>query len=233
MWASAGFLGKGRSEQSKMRLLKAMTRPLVRTLHMVARSSLPSIAACSNSVALGASAAVSARRRQPMASVVGMHVVRAGIGAQSGIGEQRVLLMGQATAGALAWSFSGMPRGCSAHASIAGCRAMSVDAGDEKDKVKHEGEPMFLSLPGSTDAHTVKVNKENRRIVGLEKTMDILAKDIGKEVPGVVSVRTTINTTNIVSHLTPLPSCDYVLTVPCYHIILHQPALHLSSLYRR
>lgn len=47
---------------------------------------------------------------------------------------------------------------------------------------------MFLSLPGSSDAHTVKVNKEKRLIVGLENTMKLLSNEIGKEVPGVVSV---------------------------------------------
>jgi hypothetical protein len=52
-----------------------------------------------------------------------------------------------------------------------------------------QGTPMFLSLPGSTDAHTIKVNEEKRLIVGLEGTMKLLAKEIGKEVPGVVSVR--------------------------------------------
>lgn len=51
-----------------------------------------------------------------------------------------------------------------------------------------QGEPMFLSLPGSADAHTVKVNKEKRLIVGLENTMKLLSNEIGKEVPGVVSV---------------------------------------------
>lgn len=51
-----------------------------------------------------------------------------------------------------------------------------------------QGEPMFLSLPGSVDAHTVKVNKDKRLIVGLENTMKLLSTEIGKEVPGVVSV---------------------------------------------
>jgi len=47
---------------------------------------------------------------------------------------------------------------------------------------------MFLSLPGSSEAHTVKVNQDKRLIVGLEATMKLLSKEIGKEVPGVVSV---------------------------------------------
>jgi hypothetical protein len=67
-------------------------------------------------------------------------------------------------------------------------RAMSsIGGGNVEDKVKPEGIPMFLSLPGSVEAHTVKVNKEKRLIVGLEATMLILAKEIGKEIPGVVS----------------------------------------------
>jgi hypothetical protein len=51
-----------------------------------------------------------------------------------------------------------------------------------------QGVPMFLSLPGSSEAHTVKVNESKRLIVGLEATMKLLSKEIGKEVPGVVSV---------------------------------------------
>jgi len=65
-----------------------------------------------------------------------------------------------------------------------GCRALSSSPGG---KVKHEGEPMFLALPGSTEAHTIKVNEERRLIVGLERTMTLLSNEIGKEVPGVVS----------------------------------------------
>ena len=64
----------------------------------------------------------------------------------------------------------------------AGQRRMSSAAKGSK-----EGEPMFLSLPGSADAHTIKVNKEKRLIVGLEHTMRLLSSEIAKEVPGVVS----------------------------------------------
>jgi len=70
---------------------------------------------------------------------------------------------------------------------LVSCRALSGSPGGDKDKVKYEGEPMFLSLPGGTEAHTIKVNKERRLIVGLEGTMQLLSKEIGKEVPGVVS----------------------------------------------
>ena len=62
-----------------------------------------------------------------------------------------------------------------------GVRWMS-EGGEAKKQTKAElqEETVFLRLTGSVEAHTVKINKEQRYLVALEATMKILEKDLIK-----------------------------------------------------
>jgi hypothetical protein len=66
-----------------------------------------------------------------------------------------------------------------------GLRRMSESAGaTKKSKAELQEEAVFLKLGGDVEAHTVKINREQRYLIALEATMKILEKDLIAEVPG-------------------------------------------------